>query len=107
MPIKSFGKRHIEDVQPEVSTQESVPNWCSIDTRTGSLAVTLEENTCFDAELYADELEEYKDITFKEDQRSESDTIVPMPIVADLGSKSWEVDPQVPIRWHHLCRDTT
>ncbi|KAF2157621.1 WD40 repeat-like protein [Myriangium duriaei CBS 260.36] len=69
VPIKSFGKRHIEDVQPEVSAMESVPNWCSIDTRTGSLAITLEENACFDAELYADELEEYNDIEFKDDQR--------------------------------------
>ncbi|PNS18473.1 UBP9-binding protein bun107 [Sphaceloma murrayae] len=69
VPIKSFGKRHLEDVQPEVSTMESVANWCSIDTRTGSLAITLEENTCFDAELYADEIEEYKDIEFKDDQR--------------------------------------
>lgn len=70
VPIKSFGKRHIEDVQDEVNTMESVANWCSLDTRTGSLAVTLEENTCFDAELYADDLEEYKDIEFKDDQRS-------------------------------------
>lgn len=69
VPIKSFGKRHIEDVQPEVSAMESVPNWCSIDTRTGSLAITLDENSCFDAELYADELDEYNDIHFKEDQR--------------------------------------
>ncbi|PSK48403.1 UBP9-binding protein bun107 [Elsinoe australis] len=69
VPIKSFGKRHIEDVQDEVNTMESVANWCSLDTRTGSLAVTLEENTCFDAELYADDLEEYKDIEFKDDQR--------------------------------------
>ncbi|KAF2219090.1 hypothetical protein BDZ85DRAFT_59365 [Elsinoe ampelina] len=69
VPVKSFGKRHMEDVQPEVSTMESVPNWCTIDTRTGSLAITLEENTCFDAELYADEMEEYHDIEFKDDQR--------------------------------------
>jgi len=69
-PIKSFGKRHLEDVQDEVNTSESVANWCSIDTRTGSLAITLEENTCFDAEVYADELEDGQGIDFKEDQRS-------------------------------------
>lgn len=71
MPIKSFGKRHLEDVQPEVSTVDTVPNWCTVDTRTGSLAVTLEENNAFDAEMYADELEMEENIEFKEDQRSE------------------------------------
>ena len=70
VPIKSFGKRHLEDVQPEVTTMESVANWCTVDTRTGTLAVVLEENNCFDAEMYADELELGEDLGFKEDQRS-------------------------------------
>lgn len=70
VPIKSFGKRHLEDVTPEVNTVESVANWCTVDTRTGSLAVVLEENNCFDAEMYADELDLDEDIEFKEDQRS-------------------------------------
>lgn len=68
-PIKSFGKRHIEDVQDEINTVETVANWCSIDTRTGSLAITLEENSCFDAEMYADELDVEDGVEFKEDQR--------------------------------------
>ncbi|KAI4727258.1 WD40 repeat-like protein [Aureobasidium sp. EXF-10728] len=69
VPIKSFGKKHLEDVQPEVSTVETVPNWCSVDTRTGTLAITLEEHTAFDAEMYADELDIDQNIDFKEDQR--------------------------------------
>lgn len=54
----------------EVNTAESVANWCTVDTRTGRLACILEENYCFDAEMYADELnlEEVSDL--KEDQRS-------------------------------------
>jgi WD repeat-containing protein 48 len=32
----------------------------------------LEENNCFDAEMYADELEIEEEIEFKEDQRSKS-----------------------------------
>ena len=71
VPIKSFGKRHLEDVQPEVSTIDSVPNWCTVDTRTGTLAVVLEENNCFDAEMYADDLGLSNNLDFKEDQRSE------------------------------------
>lgn len=69
VPIRSYGKRHLEDVQREVTTTTTVANWCTVDTRTGSVAVILEENTCFDAEMYADELELDEDIEFREDQR--------------------------------------
>jgi WD repeat-containing protein 48 len=69
-PIKSFGKRHLEDVVPEVNTRETVAHWCQVDTRTGSLTCTLEENYCFDAEMYADEIEIEEQIEFREDQRS-------------------------------------
>ncbi|KAF2204842.1 WD repeat protein-like protein [Delitschia confertaspora ATCC 74209] len=68
-PIKSFGKRHLEDVAPEVNTQETVAHWCTVDTRTGSLTCVLEENYCFDAEMYADELNLNERIDFREDQR--------------------------------------
>lgn len=49
---------------------EAVAPWCSIDTRTGRLAVVLEEYNCFDAEMYADELQLEEHIEFREDQRS-------------------------------------
>lgn len=70
-PVRSFGKKHVEDCVEEVDTVETVPHWCSVDTRTGSLAITLEENNAFDAEMYADELELPDQYGFKEDQRSE------------------------------------
>lgn len=69
--MQSFGKRHLEDVAPELNTTESVANWCAVDTRTGRLTCVLEENYCFDAETYADELELPEPIDFREDQRSE------------------------------------
>lgn len=69
VPIKSYGKRNLDDVRDETVTAATVANWCSVDTRTGSVAVILEENTCFDAEMYADELDLEDDIEFKEDQR--------------------------------------
>jgi WD repeat-containing protein 48 len=50
---------------------EAVAPWCSIDTRTGRLAVVLEEYNCFDAEMYADELELDEPVEFRDDQRSE------------------------------------
>ncbi|KAF2739819.1 WD repeat protein-like protein [Polyplosphaeria fusca] len=68
-PIKAFGKRHLEDVVPEVNTRETVAHWCAVDTRTGSLTCVLEENYCFDAEMYADELHLEEKIEFREDQR--------------------------------------
>ena len=69
IPIKSFGKRHLEEVMPEVNTTESVANWCGVDTRTGRLACILEENYCFDAEMYADELDIENPGDFRDDQR--------------------------------------
>ena len=69
VPISSFGKRHLEDVMPEVNTTESVANWCAVDTRTGRLACILEENYCFDAEMYADELGVENAGEFRDDQR--------------------------------------
>ena len=69
VPIKSFGKCHLDDVIPMVDTLDAVAHWCTVDTRTGSLTCVLEENYCFDAEMYADELELEEKIEFREDQR--------------------------------------
>ncbi|KAK8006215.1 hypothetical protein PG991_012512 [Apiospora marii] len=67
--IRRFGKKHMEDVEPEVNTTEAVAPWCSIDTSSGNLAVVLEPFNCFDAEMYADELATDEPIEFREDQR--------------------------------------
>ncbi|EPE09296.1 wd repeat-containing protein [Ophiostoma piceae UAMH 11346] len=56
--IRQFGKRHLEDVEPEVNTTEAVAPWCSVDVSSGQLTVVLEQYNCFDAEMYADELED-------------------------------------------------
>jgi WD repeat-containing protein 48 len=72
VPVQSFGKRDIDEVLSQVNTMETVAHWCSVDTRTGCLTCVLEENNCFDAEMYADELDLDDDVEFKEDQRSES-----------------------------------
>ena len=69
VPVKSYGKRHLEDVTPEVNPIEAVANWCGVDTRTGRLAVILEENYCFDGEMYADEWALDAANAFRDDQR--------------------------------------
>lgn len=53
-----------------MNTREAVASWCSIDTSSGNLTVVLEPNNCFDAEMYADELELEEPVEFREDQRS-------------------------------------
>ncbi|KAK4118701.1 WD40 repeat-like protein [Parathielavia appendiculata] len=68
-PIQRFGKRHLEDVEPEVNTREAVAPWCSIDISSGNLTVVLEPYNCFDAEMYADELVLEEPVEFREDQR--------------------------------------
>ncbi|KAG7110667.1 UBP9-binding protein like [Verticillium longisporum] len=67
--IQSYGKRHLEDVEPEVNTREAVAPWCSIDTSSGSLTVVLEPFNCFDAEMYADDLAPGEAVDFRDDQR--------------------------------------
>ncbi|KAL5051854.1 hypothetical protein BDW71DRAFT_169648 [Aspergillus fruticulosus] len=69
VPIKSFGKRHMDDVESEVNTNESVAHWCTIDIRTGRLSVILEPGRCFDAEIYADEADLADYSQTREDQR--------------------------------------
>ncbi|KAL9059201.1 MAG: hypothetical protein Q9206_001591 [Seirophora lacunosa] len=69
IPVQAFGKRQLDDVLDEVNTVESVANWCTVDTRTGRLACILEENYCFDAEMYADELHLEETGELKDDQR--------------------------------------
>ena len=70
VPIRFFGARHLEDVAAEINTTHSIANWCQVDTRTGRLACVLEENYCFDAEIYADEAEIEEQLDFRDDQRS-------------------------------------
>ena len=68
-PIQSFGKKDMDEVFSSIQTTESVAHWCTVDTRTGSLTCSLEENSCFDAEMYADELPGAGMMEFREDQR--------------------------------------
>ena len=93
-----------------MNTTESVANWCAVDTRTGRLACILEENHCFDAEIYADELEIENADDFREDQRSES-YLCSTPadysrsrrsqlfmLTRDVESKCREMDSSFPVR---------
>ncbi|KAK3810843.1 MAG: hypothetical protein J3Q66DRAFT_350343 [Benniella sp.] len=67
--LETFPGRKMNDVVNELNTIESVPTWCTIDTRIGALTVHLDEARCFDAEVYLDEIEETPDPERAEDQR--------------------------------------
>ncbi len=82
--IQRFGKKHLEDVEPQVNTLEAVAPWCSIDTSSGNLMVVLELFNCFDAEMYADDLTLDEPIEFREDQRSRR----PGYSMGDLGTNA-------------------
>lgn len=76
VPIQSFGKRHIDDVASEVNSVETIAHWCTLDIRTGQLSVILEPNRCFDAEVYADEVEISNGDEYPQDQRSKLNSTV-------------------------------
>ncbi|KAF9930100.1 hypothetical protein FBU30_000850 [Linnemannia zychae] len=67
--LETFTGKKLEEVVNELNTIESVPSWCTIDTRIGALTVHLDEGRCFDAEVYVDEIEETPDPDRPEDQR--------------------------------------
>jgi WD repeat-containing protein 48 len=49
---------------------ETFSNWCSVDTKIGAITVHLDEHTCFDCEMYADEANLSPDYEIREEQRS-------------------------------------
>ena len=55
-PLQSYGSKDIYEIEKEVNSSESVPNWCTVDTRIGSITVMLDERSAFDAEVYRDEM---------------------------------------------------
>ncbi|KAF9357749.1 hypothetical protein BGX26_003145 [Mortierella sp. AD094] len=67
--LETYTGRKLEDVVNELNTIESVPTWCTVDTRIGALTVHMDEGRCFDAEVYVDEIEETLDPERPEDQR--------------------------------------
>ena len=54
--VQSYGAKDIHEVEKQVNSSESVPNWCTVDTRIGSITVMLDERSAFDAEVYRDEM---------------------------------------------------
>jgi WD repeat-containing protein 48 len=47
------GERSFEEWIKELDVQTSIPNWYSVDTRTGALTLHLDFPQCFSAEVYA------------------------------------------------------
>jgi WD repeat-containing protein 48 len=54
--LQSFGAKDIYEIEKQANSNENVPNWCTVDTRIGSVTVMLDERNAFDAEVYKDEM---------------------------------------------------
>ncbi|KAI9279517.1 WD40-repeat-containing domain protein [Umbelopsis sp. AD052] len=67
--IKIFGKRPIEEIAQQINSMETFSNWCAVDTKIGAITVHLDEQTCFDCEMYADEANLPEDYEIREEQR--------------------------------------
>lgn len=78
VPIKSYGKGHLDVIRKELDTSRTIANWCSLHTQTGKLSVILEPQRCFDGEMYADEAGLPDLSEFRDDQRSESLIFLPL-----------------------------
>ena len=84
VPVKSFGKAHLDIVRKKLDPAIVIPQWCEVDTRTGTLAVTLDVDHCFAAEVYADELAEFSQVKPRDDQRINLGAWVLRYLFADL-----------------------
>lgn len=65
-------KEALDLVAEHVDGQSFVRQWCQVDTRSGNITVHLEEATCWDAEVYADQVGYANDPEFGPEHRSES-----------------------------------
>ena len=74
----------MDEIMPDVRTNESVAHWCSVDTRTGSLTCVLDSDHCFDAEVYTDELNYQGSIEIREDQRGKLSSHVASSLMTNL-----------------------
>ncbi|WRT68109.1 uncharacterized protein IL334_005084 [Kwoniella shivajii] len=54
--VRKHSQEVLEMVKERVEGETMVITWCQVDTKIGSLVVSLEEGRVFDAEVYADEL---------------------------------------------------
>lgn len=47
----------LDTVRERIEGESSTVSWCTVDTRIGSLTVHIDQQRCWDAEVYADEVE--------------------------------------------------
>ena len=65
------------------------------------MACVLEENYCFDAEIYADELDLTNPFEFREDQRSKQMfSWLGLVLISHI-SKPWQMDIALPVQRAH------
>ncbi|KAJ9102340.1 hypothetical protein QFC21_002740 [Naganishia friedmannii] len=63
-------KEALDLIAEYVDGQSSVRQWCEVDTRIGSITVHMEEASCWDGEVYADQVGYANDPDFRQDDKS-------------------------------------
>ncbi|KNE54926.1 hypothetical protein AMAG_00869 [Allomyces macrogynus ATCC 38327] len=67
--IMSYGRVDFQTTIAEINQPEFAINWCTVDTKIGTLSVLLSETRCFDADMYVDEAG-VDGVTYQPDQRT-------------------------------------
>ncbi len=65
-------RESLETVRERIEGEATIASWATVDTKMGSLAVHLSETTCFDAEVYADEIGFAGNPSFPDEHRRRS-----------------------------------
>lgn len=63
-------KEALDLIAVQIDGQSFVRQWCQVDTKNGDITVHLEEATCWDAEVYADQVGYANDPEFRPEDRS-------------------------------------
>lgn len=63
-------KEALDLIAVQIDGQSFVRQWCQLDTKNGDITVHLEEATCWDAEVYADQVGYANDPEFRPEDRS-------------------------------------
>lgn len=66
-------KEALDLIAVQIDGQSFVRQWCQVDTKNGDIAVHLEEATCWDGEVYADQVGYANDPEFRHEDRSTLD----------------------------------
>ncbi|KAI8139501.1 hypothetical protein BJV82DRAFT_626258 [Fennellomyces sp. T-0311] len=99
--IKKFGKQELDSVAQSMNGMDSFPAWCTVDTKIGAITVQLDGFTCFDCEMYTDEIDLPETYEVREDQRINLGKWVLVHLFAGFLEKSVELHEKEEQKVHY------